>query len=560
MNMKKLGVFLIASTMILTFNLSCKKNNPVEPEPEPEEAIIAFLPSEVTIEQDYIFGKVLTVSQDGEVLSADLFDWSSLDERIAVVDERGVAHGIWIGETEIIAKSRDGGGEARCKVTVVDKKPYKFRITLKDKGTSAHSLQNPLSFLSQRAIDRRTKQKIAITVTDFPISSDYLKQIEQVGGVIAAKSKWLNTVVVHCKDAVLADKYRQLPFVEEVIPVWVEYAAANGSSASGRTTAASTKNTAVSHAFDKEAYASSWNNLLLNNGGLLHQEGYRGDGISVAVIDGGYEKLDANPMFSNSKIREVKSFIFEQPNPYLLDKHGVNVAGLMAINRPSLYIGSAPEADYWLFSTDDAATEFRVEEDYLVHALEYADSVGVDVVNISLSYDVFEGFMGSYTFEDMDGKTAMSSRAANIAFDKGMFIVSSSGNQNRWVSAPSDAPSVLAVGAVNAEASITWFSSHGLTTDNRMKPEVVSRGISLDVIEQDGSISTARYGTSFSSPIMAGLVACLWQAYPTLTNKELFDVVLQSADRYTSPILPYGYGLPDMQYALTLAKQLAAKK
>ena len=559
MNIQRIFAAFISVVVILTLNLSCKKESPTEIEPIADT--FAILPGTAIVEQNYISGKVLKVSFNGEFLGNSLFDWSSLDERIATVDERGVVYGLWIGETEIIAKFRDGEGEARCKVTVVDSKPYKFRIILKNKGASTHSIDRPLEFLSQQAVNRRNRQDIKITETDMPISSDYLRQIEQVGGIIVAKSKWLNTVVVHNENAIAVERYRQLPFVQDVIPVWTEYAKQNNEPIVSVPPGSAIWQNAESFSFDKEAYKESWGHLVVNNGGTLHRQGFKGNEISIAVIDGGYEKLDVNPLFSNSKIKEVKSFIFEQPNPYLLDKHGVNVAGLMAINKPSVYIGTAPEAEYWLFSTDDSDTEFLVEEDYLVNALEYADSIGIDVVNISLSYDNFEGFMGSYLFEDMDGKTAISSRAANMAFEKGMFIVSSAGNQNRWVSAPTDAPSVLAVGAVRADSTITAFSSHGLTIDGRVKPDIVSLGqSSLYIVESDGSISRSRYGTSFSSPIMTGLVACLWQAYPTLTNKELFDVILKSANRYASPLLPYGYGLPDMEYALFLAKEITDKK
>lgn len=559
MNLQRIFSIFISTVFLLAFNLSCKKDNPTEIETVVET--FAILPGTAIIEQNYLFGKVLKVSLNEEVLEASLFDWSSLDERIAIVDERGVAYGLWAGETEIIAKSRDGRGKARCKVTVLDKKPYKFRITLGDKGISTYSIDEPLEFLSQRAVYRRNRQNIQITEEDLPISPVYLKQIEQIGGVIVAKSKWLNTVVVHCEDVSLLEEYRQLPFVQEAVPVWVGYTEQNSSASVNISPKSTAWQNTESFFFDKETYKESWNHLVLNNGGVLHEQGFRGDKISIAVIDGGYEKLDMNLLFSNSKIKEVKSFIYEQPNPYLLDKHGVNVAGLMAINRPSVYIGTAPEAEYWLFSTDDSDTEFPVEEDYLVNALEYADSIGIDVVNISLSYDTFEGFMGGYQFEDMDGKTTISSRAANMAFEKGMFIVSSAGNQSRWVSAPSDSPSVLTVGAVRIDSTIAAFSSYGLTIDDRVKPDIVSLGqSSLYIAESDGSIVQHRYGTSFSTPIMTGLVACLWQAYPTLTNKELFSVMLKSANRYASPLLPYGYGLPDMQYALVLAQEIENKK
>lgn len=549
---------LVTNIILLTLTLSCKKDTPKELEPLPDA--IEILPKELSIQQSYLTGAQLQISQHGKILDPSLFDWSSVDERIATVSKGGWVKGLWAGETVVIAKSRDGKGETRCKVTVWDKKLYKFRITLRDKGKSNYNIGRPTEFLSKRSIERRDRQGISITETDLPISPDYLKQLEQIGGVVVAKSKWLNTVVVHCNDVLLMDKYRKLTFVKDVEVVWSKYSEQNLPANVNTSTGPIIRQNTESYSFDQEKYMASWNNIILNNGGVLHQQGFKGDKISIGVIDAGYEKLDVNPLFSNSKIKVVKSFIFEQPNPYLLDKHGVNVASLMAVNKPSIYIGSAPEADYWLFSTDDGTTEFQVEEDYLVNALEYADSVGVSLVNISLSYDYFESSNKEYTFEDTDGKTAISSRAVDIAFEKGMFLVTSAGNKSRWVSPPSDSRSVLTVGAVSHNFAIAGFSSFGMTKDGRIKPDVVSLGIPVYLVEPNGSIAPDRYGTSFSTPIMTGLIACLWQAYPELNNRELYDVVLKSADRYSSPVIPYGHGIPDMQYAMILAKQIVDKK
>jgi subtilisin family serine protease len=232
----------------------------------------------------------------------------------------------------------------------------------------------------------------------------------------------------------------------------------------------------------------------------------------------------------------------------------------MAVNKPGTYVGTAPEANYWLLHTEDASTEYPIEEDYWVNAIEYADSVGVDIVNSSLTYT--NGYylpQARYKFEDMDGKTAMATRAANVAFSKGIFIVCCAGNEQQWVGTPADSPNVLTLGSINSTGNIDNFSSWGITVDGRVKPDLVALGGGAGVINPAG-VAETRSGTSYASPIMCGLAACLWQAYPKLTNKDLLMVLRKSANRYNTPVIPYGYGLADMQKAMDLAKAISDTK
>jgi subtilisin family serine protease len=307
-------------------------------------------------------------------------------------------------------------------------------------------------------------------------------------------------------------------------------------------------------------YGSAALNINTVKGEALHQQGFKGAGMDIAVIDAGFIQLKSNAAFNNVHIKGAKSFVYENDDPYSIDNHGVWVTSCMAINKPGSYVGTAPEANYWLLRTEDSATEFPIEEDYWVSAIEYADSVGVDLVNSSLSYDDGYSYLTKrYTADDMDGKTALATRAANMAFEKGIFIVNCAGNEQKWVGTPADSPSVLTVGSINRKGGQDIFTSWGLTADGRIKPDVMAMGGSANVINPSGT-SEIRSGTSYASPIVCGLVACLWQAYPKLANGDLMEIIRKSADRVSYPELPFGYGIADMKKAMELAKIKAASK
>jgi subtilisin family serine protease len=231
----------------------------------------------------------------------------------------------------------------------------------------------------------------------------------------------------------------------------------------------------------------------------------------------------------------------------------------MAVNKPGFFVGVAPLAKYWFLRTEDQQSEFPIEEDYLVSALEFADSVGVDVVNTSLYYTSHDGPTYHYKYENMDGRTAFASQGANMAADKGMLIFSCAGNDHSWVGTPADSPDVLAIGSVNSSRIIYSLGSFGLTVDGRMKPDLVGMGDFASVITPSG-VSMKRSGTSYASPIVCGLAACLWAAYPKLNNRDIREVMLKASDRYSNPVLPYGYGIPDMKKAMELAQVLSDRK
>ncbi len=525
---------------------SCKKPNDLIAPP----VSITLNKTSVNLAKDDFYISQLTATIQNPNIGDTLIIWKSENPRIASVTDKGMVYPQGAGTTNVIATLANGRATAKCVVTITDGYDYKYRIVLKDKGTSNFSVSNPSAFLSAKAIARRQQKNIAVDESDLPISPIYLKQIQDIGGVIIAKSKWLSTVTVHTNNQFLIDKYEALPFVKEVVLVWMDR----------RTTVTKqyvdvpqVGNNKITSVID---YGTALSNITPNNGTALHEKGFKGLGIDIAVIDAGFIGMKQNAMFNNINIKVAKSFVYENDDPYATGTHGVWVTSCMAISKPGNYVGTAPEANYWLLRTEDEATENPIEEDYWASAIEFADSVGVDIVNSSLSYKDFYIQSLTYKFNDMDGKTAFSTRAANKAFEKGILIVNCAGNDRSWVGAPADSPNVLTVGSVNSNLEIDNFTSWGITVDGRMKPDVLARGGSARVANVSAT-TEFRSGTSYASPILCGLAACLWQAYPKLTNKEIIEVIRKAGNRSSNPIVPYGNGIPDFQKAMDLAKVLA---
>jgi subtilisin family serine protease len=435
---------------------------------------------------------------------------------------------------------------------------YKFRLTLKDKGKTSYKISKPEEFLSSKAIERRQKQGIAIDESDLPISHDYIKAIENVGGKVVAKSKWMSTVAVHCSDSSMVEQYKALPFVDDAMFVW------KGKPKGEPRVDSVRKYPAVETVSFGNHYGKGLDNIKLNNGQYLHRAGFKGRGMLIAVIDAGFNRLPQIEMLDNLDIKGHKGFVYENEDLFSnANQHGLNVLSCIGANKPMQFVGTAPEASFWLLGSEDARSEFPIEEDYWAAAIEFADSLGVDVANTSLGYSDFDKPAVSYTHDVLDGKTALITRAADRAFDKGMFLVISAGNSgdSPWelITPPSDAFNALTVGAISRDSTVVGFSSRGMTADGRVKPDVMALGDASVVVDDRGNVAM-KSGTSFSSPIMSGMVACLWQAFPTLTNKEILQAVQESGDRYDNPDRDYGYGIPDMEKAARIAQAIADRK
>lgn len=420
----------------------------------------------------------------------------------------------------------------------------KYRISLKDKAATTYSLEQPEAFLSEKAIARRMKQQLPIDSTDLPVCSRYVEEIRRQGVGIVITGKWENFVTVSCDDSTLIDRIATLPFVRATEKVWSAPGADRPCISTWR---AELENKPTK--YPDNVYGAAFDQIRLCNGDKLHEAGFKGQGMTVAVIDAGFHNVDKIKAMKNIRILGTKDFVNPQADLFAEHSHGMMVLSCIGMNRPHVMTGTAPEAFFWLLRSEDEYSEHLVEQDYWAAAVEFADSVGADVINTSLGYYTFDDPSKNYTYRDLDGHTALMSRQASHVADKGMVLVCSAGNSGAgsWkkITPPADAEHILTVGAVDKEGQLAPFSSVGPTTDGRIKPDVVAVGLNADVMGIDGNQGKAN-GTSFATPILCGMVTCLWQACPELTAKELVDLVRRSADRSAFPDNIYGYGLPDI--------------
>ncbi len=422
------------------------------------------------------------------------------------------------------------------------------------KNNAQNYYDSPLLLFSQRAIDRRVKQNIALDSKDIPIDKSFISQIKSVSGItVMAKSKWLNALHVRGTQTVI-NSLKSFAFVEKV-----DFADKKLNS-TGRA-AVSSKTKSLSKVLETQvsfAYGSSANQIQMLHGDVLHQQNYTGSGKIIAILDAGFPGVNTAQPFQrlrdNNQILGGYDFVSRNTDFYTGDSHGTIVLSCMGGYKENELVGTAPDASYYLFRTEDDSSENPVEESYWVEAAEKADSLGVDIINTSLGYFEFDDASYNHTYAEMDGKTAYITRGAEIAFSRGMIVVVSAGNEgatvNPHVGVPADGISVLTVGAVTSGKSVTSFSSIGPSFDGRVKPDVMAQGQSVVLSDSAGNIGTAN-GTSFSSPITAGMAACLWQAFPNKTNKEIKEMIVKSADRYSLPNAQYGYGIPDFSLALS---------
>ena len=426
-----------------------------------------------------------------------------------------------------------------------------FRLQLKDKAGTPFNLKHPEDYLSQKSLERRARQHLSVDSTDLPLSPVYLKQISEGGWCIVSRSKWNNTVLVATPMKDDLHRLRALPFVERVTHVFSSPDSINPSRRDALYSEAQPADTAA-----KSVWAKAFTQIDMLGGTKLHEAGFRGQGITIAVTDGGFMNADVIPLLRNVKVVATRDFVYPPSEDFYgeLD-HGTEVLSTMAMNEPNLFVGTAPEAQYLLLRTEDGRSESGAEEDFWVAAAEFADSIGADVINASLGYHQFDGDLGSYKYSDLDGNTSHSSRAAALLAGKGIIFVTSAGNEgmSAWkkIGVPGDADGVLAVGAVTEKRVNTAFSSVGPSADGRVKPDVMAMGAHSTVVNGRGKVVNAN-GTSFSSPITCGMVACLWQALPHKTAAEIMDLVRASADRFEKPDNIFGYGIPDFWKAYKL--------
>ncbi|MDW7694746.1 S8 family serine peptidase [Flammeovirgaceae bacterium SG7u.111] len=412
-----------------------------------------------------------------------------------------------------------------------------YLISFTDKLSSPFSITQPNEFLSEKALQRRAKQGIEIDESDLPVNSSYIDGLKRQGAEILYTSKWLNAAVIKSEQSALAD-ILALPFVTIT-------------NLSSGTLSPQSDDEEFVPATD---YGRSFRQLSILDIDLMHTVGFRGEGIDIAVFDGGFMGADTIPAFQHLNILSVYDFVGRDHEIFAHSDHGTLVLSTLASQFPNQLIGSAYNANYHLLRTENSSTEERLEEFCWLVAAEYADSAGVDIINSSVSYSDFASPIDSYEQSQMDGKTTLVTQAANWAFSKGMFIVASVGNEGQngdlpSIGAPADSPSVLAVGSIRFDGLISPFSSQGPSADGRIKPDVVALGNGTVVSRSNGSVSTAN-GTSYSAPLVTGLVAGIWQALPQLSNAELLELIRKSASDYDRPDNIYGYGIPSFEYFL----------
>ena len=418
----------------------------------------------------------------------------------------------------------------------------RFRLYLVDKPDMTMS---PMPFrLSPAAFERRTKQGIALDSTDLPIFPGYLSALREKGFLIVSQSRWMNTVVVSMADSSGLNLIKTLPFVREAKLVWMN-PAVKKPSAKKRMVA---KNKYVTDSVSY--YGKSESQVEMLGLDALHSAGFKGSSMTIAIIDAGFIGADTISFFKNVKVKTTRDFIYPPTTVYNGHYHGTAVLSLMASKQPYTIVGTAPDATYCLLRSEDNNSEFPIEEDYWAAAVEYADSIGADIINSSLGYNEFDMASLSYTKSQLDGKTAFVTKAAAFAASKGMLVVISAGNDGskpwRKISFPSDAPEVLTVGAVQADLTRGYFSSIGPTADGRIKPDIMAMGVNNTIINGTGAV-TYGSGTSYSAPLIAGMAACIWNALPMLKATDLRTKIIESGDRYLQPDTLYGAGVPNAQ-------------
>jgi len=413
---------------------------------------------------------------------------------------------------------------------------------------------NPLSELSQRSLDRRANQNIGLDFKDVPINQSYIDQISATQGIVVlAKSKWFNALHIQGSEEAIR-LLTDLSFVERV-----DFANRVLNNPL-RTAVPKKRIKKVNKVFETDVlfnYGNSANQIQMLNGQLLHQQNFTGAGKIIAVMDGGFPGVNTATTFSrlrnNNQILGGYDYVNRSTDFYSGLSHGTLVLSTMGGFKDNELVGTAPDASYYLFITEDGANEWPLELSLWVEAAEEADRLGVDIINTSLGYTEFDNPNYNFTYADMNGTTTFISKGLDIAFSRGMICVNSAGNSGNspwfYISAPADAINALAIGAVNAAGDYATFSSQGPSSDGRVKPDVVAQGQQSVLSSTSGNITTAS-GTSFSGPITAGMVACLWQALPNATNSEIMQLIKQSASTYNNPTDELGYGIPDFNLAL----------
>ena len=435
-----------------------------------------------------------------------------------------------------------------------------YIIRFRDKATSPFSLNTPAAYLSQRSIQRRTNYSINIDSTDLPVTPRYVDSIVLAGEVnLLNVSKWLNAVSIQTTDDAALSKINAFPFVRSVTGIAARRMPLQPRNKFEKSVPGSAREMDITA--DHYNYGSAFSQVHLNHGEFLHNIGLRGQSMQISMLDAGFMNYKTVKAFdsvrTNGQILGVYDFMAKDSSVNEDHSHGMQCFSTIASNIPGQFVGTAPKANFYLFRSEDAGSEFPVEEFNWVCAAERADSVGTDVISSSLGYNWFDPPLDilDHVIADMDGNTAMATIGADLAASKGILVVNSAGNEgnNSWgrILTPADGDSVLAVGAVSAQGWAATFSSRGPSADGRVKPDVAAQGVNATVQFPNNTLSTNN-GTSFAAPIMAGMATCLWQGFPEYNNMRIIEALKQSGSRFANPNDSIGYGIPDMRKAFMI--------
>ena len=474
------------------------------------------------------------------------------------------------------AQAQDAVEDEKSEEYVDVPQRYRLRISFSDKNDNPYSAKRPQEFLSPKAIERRKRLGIKVDKYDLPVTPKYLQVLKQKGCTIYNVSKWNNTAIVEVGDTACITQLAQLSFVSGVKCVWIGPTEINvGKDADPFTLAALMPNyQKTSEILEKlrreelvsdtadyserhKFYGSGFRQAEMLKADKLHEMGFRGEGMTIAVIDGGFHNADL--VLPEVKILGTRNFVHPGYSVFFEpEDHGTMVLSTIGANQTGRLVGTAPAAQFYLLQSEDGNSEQMVEEDNWCAAVEYADSLGCDVISTSLGYYKFDEGINSHAYSDLDGQTAANSRAASRAASRGLLVLNSAGNEGdgTWkkIGFPADAKDIIAVGATNSKGVNTSFSSLGYSADGRVKPDAMAMGGRCATISESNFVRFVN-GTSFSCPILAGAVTCLWQAFPNKRPTEIIKAVQQAGNFATQPNEVMGYGIPDLMKAYELLQK-----
>ena len=445
-----------------------------------------------------------------------------------------------------------------------------FLVYFTDKGQTSYSLARPSDFLSSRALDRRNRQNLTIDSLDLPVHQQYIDLVLSQGPIrFLGRSKWLNAILVETNNPSLRTEIEQLPFVKNTVD-WSFRRSGVFRLQPKNKVAVIPYAPLLSHRRTESLsaplnYGASFQQINLHNGTFLHRLGATGTGMSIAFMDAGYQGYLSNRFLedalNNNRIPITYDFIANNPSVNENNAHGLFCLSIVAAHTPGVFIGTAPDASFYLLRTENENSEYPIEEFFWGIGAEFADSCGADVISSSVGYSTFDNNSYNHSYPELNGKTTLITKMANMAFRKGILVVNSAGNEGstswKYMLAPADSDSVLTVGAVNSTGTIASLSSFGPTYDKRIKPDALAIGIGTVLSSSNGELS-AGTGTSFACPIIAGLATCLWQLFPETTNRQILEAIRKSGNRYAAPEAQYGFGIPDMKKAVALLLQQTA--